>query len=216
MRFGSRCWRWPLLAGISAFGALGVSACEPLDLALFPAPDAGTEPQTQPETPIIEIPQAPQQSPSEAPSAPLVDAGSDAAPPPEPPAPCLPGALACEACVQAAACSGANVCHPATGECVRPCADGPPQCPGSLFCSPLDVCVECTSDAQCTRDDDEPRCDVQRGVCVECLTNVDCTDDPFERPACLPNGECGCRSDADCFGGAICELDEAHCEIEDD
>jgi hypothetical protein len=81
-------------------------------------------------------------------------------------------------------------------------------------CGPLDVCVQCASPAQCTTTDDEPQCDITRGVCVECLTRADCTDDPLERPACLPGGTCGCASNDDC-GGAICELDEGHCEIED-
>jgi hypothetical protein len=208
MSVGGRHWRRPLVAAALAASALGWSACEPLDLALFPeAPDASA-----PAPPIIEVPGSP------APSEPA-DAGSDVADagstPPEPP-PCQPGESACEACVLADECLAGEVCHPATGECVPPCASGTRQCPPGLVCGPLDVCVQCASADQCAAIDDDLRCDLARGACVECITSADCTDDPFERPVCLPGGTCGCASDADCSGGAICELDEAHCEIEDD
>jgi hypothetical protein len=194
----------PLLASLLAASALGWSACEPLDLALFPVtPDASAPP-------LIDIPSLPSGNGS-------ADAGGDGgvAPPPPSPSPCVPGAAACEACLLRADCSAGEVCHPRTGNCVPPCADGAPRCSGALVCSSLGVCVECENDEQCASNDDESRCAL-RGECVECLTGADCTDDPLERPACLADGSCGCASNADCSGGALCQLDEAHCEIEDD
>jgi hypothetical protein len=195
-----------LRVAAAALSALGWGGCEPLDLALFPVTQDASVP------PPIDVPAPPPPNP---PADAGTDAGGLASPPP--PSPCLPGAPACEACVLAASCAAGYVCHPASGECVPPCASGAPECPAGLVCGALDVCVECTGNAQCTvYDDDEPRCDVQRGVCVECLIDEHCTDDPFERPVCLTGGICGCASNDDCSGGASCELDEGHCEIEDD
>lgn len=200
MRVRSRGSRLPAILALSALSALGWSACEPLDLALFPvAPDASP-------ASVIEVPAPP-------PASQPADAGSDAGSMP-PPSPCLPGASGCEACLLAASCPAGAVCHPATGECVPPCASSAPACSAGLVCSELEVCVECTEDAQCTGDD-ESRCDTRRGACVECLTSEHCTDDPFERPVCLAGGSCGCASNDDCSGGALCELDEGHCELED-
>ncbi len=210
-------WRRGFVASSLAASALGWSGCEPLDLELFPvAPADASAP------PLIEVPDAsPGSAVADAGSAGVLDAGGkdgDAGDGgsslPQPPSPCVLGARACEACVRADACPAGQVCHPLTGDCVPPCASSTPQCPGALLCSSLDVCVECERDDQCTRDDDETRCALG-GECVECLTNADCTDDPLERPVCLPDGECGCASNADCSGGAICEIDERHCEIED-
>lgn len=210
MRRRSGGSRWPVIVAVWALSTLGWSACEPLDLALFPVPVPATPDASAP-PPLIDVP-----APSPAAPAPDAgpDAGADAGAPP--PSPCLPGASDCEACLLAAACPAGDVCHPASGECVPPCAGAAPLCAAGLVCSSLDVCVECEDDAQCTRDDDESRCDTQRSTCVECLTSADCTDDPFERPVCLPGGSCGCASNDDCSGGALCELDEQHCEIEDD
>jgi hypothetical protein len=48
------------------------------------------------------------------------------------------------------------------------------------------------------------------------LVDADCTDEDDE-PACLvERGVCGCDSDAQCPGG-VCEIADAHCEdLEDD
>jgi hypothetical protein len=204
MAGGEGRWPRPLVVALTISSGLGWGACEPLDLPLFPVtPDASVPP------PPIDVPTLP--------GSPQRDAGGDASSgPPPPPPQCQPGETACEACVRAAACAAAEVCHPSTGECVLPCPGGAADCPAALVCGPLDVCVQCAADAQCATTDDQPRCDIARGVCVECLTRDDCTDDVFERPACLPGGVCGCASNADCSDGAICELDEAHCELEED
>ncbi|MEY4546959.1 MAG: hypothetical protein RL685_3154 [Pseudomonadota bacterium] len=197
-------WRRGLTALALVASALGWGACEPLDLALFPVtPDASVPA-------LVEVPAQPSASTQP-------DAGDDVqsdAGASLPPFACLPGATACESCVLAAACASGERCHPRIGGCVPSCAEG--ACPGSLVCDSLDVCVECRDDIQCAGASDEPHCDTLRGVCVECFQDEHCTDDPLERPACLATGICGCASNDDCSGGATCELDEAHCEIEDD
>lgn len=217
----ARTWRSHRrrIVAVSALSALGWGGCEPLDLALFPVTeDASSSPVDIPEP----LPAVAVDAGSDAGMGAEIDArgdagSADAGSTEPPPAPCLPGAAACEACVVAESCAAGLVCHPFSGQCVPPCPGDAPQCPVGLVCGPLDVCVECTEDAQClASDDDEPRCDLDRGVCVECLIDSHCTDDPFERPLCLGGGICGCDSDDDCSGGAICELDESHCEIEDD
>lgn len=200
-------WRQGLTAWLLLVSAPGWSGCEPLDLTLFPVtPDASVPP-------LVEVPAQPPGSIPLASAPPDAGAQSDAGNPP--PSACLSGATACEICVQAAACASGEICHPRSGECVLPCADGV-QCPGSLVCDSLGVCVECRDDTQCAGSSDESHCDTLRGVCVECFQDAHCTDDPLERPACLATGICGCASNDDCSGGATCELDEAHCESEDD
>ena len=152
------CRRW--IATATALTVLGGGACEPLDLALFPVPqqqDAGADPPVEePPPPPVEEP-ADAGGSSDADGDASSDAGSDAGALPPPPPACLPGATACEACLLAATCPAGEICHPFSGECVPACADSEPRCAPGLVCSPLDVCVECVSDAQCTRDDDEPR-----------------------------------------------------------
>jgi hypothetical protein len=201
-------WRQRLTASVLVLSALGWGACEPLDLTLFPVtPDASAPP-------LVDIPTQPPASVQPDASIqpdPATQRDAGALPPP----PCLPGATACESCVQAAACATGERCHPRTGECVPSCAEGV-QCPGSLVCGSLDVCVECQDESQCASSSDEPHCDTLRGVCVECFQDEHCTDDPLERPACLATGVCGCASNDDCGDGATCELGEAHCEIEGD
>ena len=197
--------RAPRVAGALWGVALAIAACEPLDIALFPASsDAGV------------------QLPSDAGAlAREADAGATGEPSP-PPAdggsplePCLPGATACEACVQAGNCPVGRVCHPRSGDCVVPCSDVAPVCPAPSVCSPLGVCVACLDDIQCPSATARV-CDTDRGVCVECVDADDCTAEPLERPVCLPASQrCGCATDDDCPAG-VCETREGHCELNND
>ena len=198
-----------ILGGLSCVG-LAISSCQPLDIPLFRSePDAGIEVPADSSSPFpIDIGPA---EPAPEAGAPAPDAGS--IPSREP---CLSGALACEACVRAAACAAGQVCHPRSGECVVPCSNSVPACPGSSVCNDaLGVCVACIGVAQCTGTA-RPVCDTDRGVCVECVTSSDCTDDPLKYPVCLAaSSRCGCASNADCPSGE-CELSESHCEDDDD
>jgi hypothetical protein len=183
------------------------SSCQPLDIALFRSEvDAGIEPPNAPNSPFpVQV----------APPEPIPEAGAPAAPDSGTVVsrePCLPGALACEACVRAADCAQGQVCHPRTGECVVSCANSVPACPGASVCdSSLGVCVACIGAAQCAGTA-APACDTDRGTCVECVTSSDCKGDPSRYPVCLSGPpRCGCDSNDDCPGGR-CELAEGHCD----
>ncbi len=166
------------------------SACEPLDIPLFPHRiDAGFTRDADPDA---------SSGPGPAPSP--AEAG--------PPAPCLPGARSCEACVSAGACPDELRCHPVSGECVPPCSSLQTTCPGASSCNAeLGVCVECIEDDDCAQDGLN-FCDRRSSRCVECLTNDECSE---EGPVCLPQGICGCNTDDDCSEGS-CEQGE--CEDE--
>lgn len=194
-----------LLGGLSSV-VLAISSCQPLDIPLFRSEvDAGIALPSAPQSPVL-VEVAPPDPAPEAP-APVADAGPVASR-----EPCLPGALACEACVRAANCAQGQICHPRTGQCVASCSSSVLVCPASSVCdSSLGVCVDCVSAAQCTRTA-SPVCDTERGVCVECVTSSDCTSDAVRYPVCLRGVyRCGCAVDADCPGGT-CEASEGHCE----
>lgn len=100
-------------------------------------------------------------------------------------------------------------CNLATHECgdCRSSAD----CQGVFkACEPVSAtCVECLSDAECTREY-AARCEVGRNRCVECLSNADCTSS-FSPRCDQQTKSCGaCETNADCTapGRPVCSYSE--------
>jgi hypothetical protein len=185
---------------------LAIASCQPLDIPLFPGdPDAGIQ-QTADSPAQLPVP-IEEHGPAPDAGVLVPDAGTSSSR-----AACVAGAVACQACVRAASCAQGQVCHPQSGECVLPCSNSIPACPGSSVCNDsLGVCVECLGRAQCPGVS-RPVCDTVRGVCVECVTADDCTADPIGYPICLPGlYRCGCSANADCRTGN-CETAEGHCD----
>src|SRR5262249_43436445 len=97
----------------------------------------------------------------------------------------------------------ANVCDPATGQCVEGFHDA--GCsfhfPGAVCLSPEHICG-CRSDAECATSTQGTHCDVASKRCG-CKQASDCTQMP-SRPACPPERlQCGCGADIDCTSPAL-------------
>lgn len=137
------------------------------------------------------------------------------------------------------ACNGSEA---SPGICVAGCstAAGRNGCPGGQRCSKTDgslgrcISQPCSTGADCASP--TPSCDtsVEPHVCVECMTSGDCGDslvcDSSKKcvectsaqagnckkhgagAACLPNGTCGCASDADCGADRACDTKTGKCE----
>ncbi len=120
------------------------------------------------------------------------------------------GGLPCHGgCCQASLCvagESEDACGSSGGACVR-CGDGAPSCSGGAC---VTACVPglvgaprvCGSGFCC---DAQSKCAaIANSVCAPSGSScVDCTTTP-ERPACLPDGTCGCTRAQDCPTGQAC------------
>ena len=137
-------------------------------------------------------------------------------------APILP---MCVSCLTAADCADTNPCT--TEACVaNNCAlfavepGTPGMCSGANVCSgpmgtPVNTCVECVTDAQCSGA--TPLCNTASNACVACMGDfgADGLACPMEAPLCTTGGACiRCTSNADCAGnasGPLCDLMTGSC-----
>ncbi|WP_394850959.1 hypothetical protein [Pendulispora brunnea] len=92
-------------------------------------------------------------------------------------------------------------CEPITRKCVFTCDAG--ICPGTRTCNARNVCIECTSTAQCSSSGRV--CETATGSCEQCTADSDC---PAGRPRCdRTRGSCAqCISQNDCADGSVCDF----------
>jgi hypothetical protein len=165
-------------------------ACEPQAVRLFdvvaPLPDAGTPP--------------------------VADSGTPPAPPPEIEQPVC-RTDACRSCVaDSDACVVAGVqwlCHPVTGECALPCEpmSDSSQCLREQTCHPdLLLCVDCIVNDECGG----AACDTERNVCVECTSEAQCS---APTPACDTVAQrcITCLEPRHCGAGLVCDTPNQRC-----
>ena len=113
----------------------------------------------------------------------------------------------CVACDIDDDCGARARCEPNTHKCLKTCAM--PCVPPMAQCDTAkDICIECTTDAECVRGMRDT-CEIASGECVQCLSDSQCTGaalrcDPVSR-MCV-----SCVSSADCAGRA-CDLSKGEC-----
>jgi hypothetical protein len=116
----------------------------------------------------------------------------------------------CMECLVDADCGTNKACEPETHRCVVTCGGGK-GCPTGDACDGRGVCLACTNNDACFRDQ---MCDLRVGMCAACVDDRSC---PADRPHCDPyrvdSGRClMCLTPRDCPADhPFCDLHSGNC-----